>query len=229
MFYKAALIPIALVVLGYLPTASRADEAQDKLMKIVDIDKSIEEPLKRVLAYLSDRFDLKIEVDTTAFVAEQGKDPSGLRIWLPKAPGVTLDTVFRLTLPQIQAVYEIREKTIVIVPITNQNKRRQFPPYSDQQVKAAEKLKEKVSNLKMIELDPSIDAPVKDVLEFLSDRYDLTIIVDPTELKDAVEEKVHIEKGEYKLSELLKVVLKGIKATYRIEPDHIRIVRQRES
>ena len=90
-------------------------------------------------------------------------------------------------------------------------------------------LMEKVSNLKMIELDRNVDAPVKDVLEFLSDRYDLTIILDPTELKDAGEERAHIEKGKYKPDELLKFVLKGIKATYRIEPDHIRIVRQRES
>jgi hypothetical protein len=227
--FRAVVVPIGVIAFAFLTPANRAGEVQDKLMKVVDIDRAIEAPVKDVLAYLSDRFDLKIEVDAAAFAAEKGKDPSRLRIALPKAPGIFIDSIFRLTLPQIQAVYEIRDKTIAIVPDTSRDKRRQFPPYSDKQIKAAEKLQEKVSNLKLIELDNNIDSPVRHVMEFLSDRYNLTIIIDLAELGTAGEEKAHIEKGNYDFKELMTVVLKSIKATYRIEPDHIRIVRQRES
>jgi len=231
---RIGTLVLAVAVCFCAPKAVRADDAEMKLLKVVDIDKAVEESLKSIIGYLSDRFDLKIEIDKAAFAAEKRQDPSKSRIFLPKCPGITLDTVLRLALPQLDAVYEIRDKGIAIVPAIQDGKRRQFPPYSKDQLKILKQaeiqrgLGEKVSKLK-VDLDKSIDAPVKDVLEFLSDRYDLTIIIDPTELRNAGEEMVHIEKGKYTFKELMSIVLKGIKATYRVEPDHIRIVRQRES
>jgi hypothetical protein len=198
------------------------------LTQAAGFDEPMGDSLRNVLNEMSFSWALRIVVDTEAFKAEGLPDPLALKVWVPRTSSASMDSTLRLTLPQVQAVYEIRGDALFVVPNRLANKPRHLPAYSAEQIKAMEALGDLVSK-KEIEIDKDFEAPVTDVIGFICDRCDLTIIVDPSELAIPIEEKARAKQGKYKFNEFMALILKGIKATYRIEPDHIRIVRQRES
>jgi len=97
-------------------TPTRTKELAGKLSKVVDIERAIQAPLKDVLEFLSDRFDLTLIVDPAAFKALEPPVDSveDVPVRLPRMPGVTLSTVLRLVLSPIGGTYLVRRDYIEI-------------------------------------------------------------------------------------------------------------------
>ncbi|HLW65071.1 MAG TPA: DUF4974 domain-containing protein [Gemmataceae bacterium] len=205
-----------------------ADDVQAKLDKRIKVEKSIDAPLKDVLRYLSDQYGLKIEVDNAAFETEKLKDPRDMRARIPKMDPVFLDTMLRLALDSCNAVYEVRGDSIIIMPNRNLGKVREFPARSEAQKKAQKELAERVSKWQP-EVEKEFEAPIKDIVEFLSDRFDITILIDYIELSGLGNNRARIKAGKTTFDDVMKQMLKDVDATYRVEPDYIRIVRKRQS
>lgn len=98
------------------PGSRRALQIRDKLNQSVQLDKQIENtPLKDVLDFLSDKYDLTFIIDVKAFDRDNGnKNPEDMMVRLPKMPGVTLGTILRFLLAQIDGTYLIRRDYIEI-------------------------------------------------------------------------------------------------------------------
>jgi hypothetical protein len=223
-------ISTAIAACFCLPAISRGDEIPAFFKQRVDFDKAIESPFKDVVEFLGRKFGWKLEVDYKAFESEGLKNPKDARIRLPKMPNYFPDTILRLVASQAGGVYEIRDGTAVIVPNQSQGKPRSFPPLTDEQKKAQKELRDYVSKKQIVLNTADLEAPLKDLMEFVADRCGLTIMFDSRRLpKFAEETRGKIEKGSHTFDEVMKQALKPIKATYVIEPDHIRIVPQEES
>ena len=101
------------------PRTSHAPAALcEALQQPISIDKPIEgSPLKDVLEFLSDKYNLTFIVDTQAF--EQagvggGRNVEDTQVRLPKMPGVTLSTVLRFLFAQVNGTYLVRRDYIEI-------------------------------------------------------------------------------------------------------------------
>lgn len=100
------------------------------------------------------------------------------------------------------------------------------------------KLRDKLA--RKVNLDRGLEpqTPLKDALEFLGDRYDLTLIINTAAFKTIGMEKVEDSAVALpklvgiKLETVLQMLLSqvastdGVKATYRILPDHIEITTE---
>src|SRR5205823_6035346 len=79
------------------------------------IEKAIDNaPLRDVIEFLSDKYEMTILVDTQAFDQQGQKTVEDSPVKLPKMPGVTLSTVLRLLLSQVNGTYLIRRDYIEI-------------------------------------------------------------------------------------------------------------------
>jgi hypothetical protein len=100
------------------PASRGAIKIRDMLNNPVSLDKAVEgSPLKDVLEYLSERYGLTFIVDTQAF--EQagvggGRNVQETPVNLPRMPGVTLATVLRFLLAQVNGTYLIRRDYVEI-------------------------------------------------------------------------------------------------------------------
>jgi RNA polymerase sigma factor (sigma-70 family) len=98
-------------------------ETNQKLWKsfdqVIDIVQPIDASLKDVLEFFSDRFDLKILVDITAFALCDPPVPEveNTRVKLPKLPSVELRTTLELVLEPIGAKAIIKRGLVYIVPV----------------------------------------------------------------------------------------------------------------
>jgi tetratricopeptide (TPR) repeat protein len=101
--------------LGGDQNSGKTKELRDKLNKTVNIEKAIDNaPLRDVIEFLSDKYELTILVDTQAFDQQGQKAVEDAPVKLPKMPGVTLSTVLRLLLSQVNGTYLIRRDYIEI-------------------------------------------------------------------------------------------------------------------
>jgi hypothetical protein len=105
--------------IGLEGTASRnALKIRDMLNNPVSLDKAVEgSPLKDVLEFLSEKYNLTFIVDTQAF--EQagvggGRNVQETPVNLPRMPGVTLATVMRFLLAQVNGTLIIRRDYVEI-------------------------------------------------------------------------------------------------------------------
>jgi hypothetical protein len=105
--------------IGLEGAASRnALKIRDMLNNPVSLDKAVEgSPLKDVLEFLSEKYNLTFIVDTQAF--EQagvggGRNVQETPVNLPRMPGVTLSTVMRFLLAQVNGTYLIRRDYVEI-------------------------------------------------------------------------------------------------------------------
>src|SRR5207244_10702847 len=83
-------------------SARKTLQLRDKLNQTVNIDKPIENmPLKDVLDFLSDKYDVTFIVDVQAFERDTGdRTVEDKQVRLPKMPGVSLGTIMRFVLAQ---------------------------------------------------------------------------------------------------------------------------------
>jgi hypothetical protein len=199
---KFALLVSAttLWLLAFRGTLPADDSLADKLDRKIDIDKAIDAPLKDVLKFLADRFNVKFSIDKENFMKEGRKgDLEQIRVTLPKMPGASLALTCRILLPSVDAVYEVRNNQVVIVPDTKDRKPRPFPPPTENQKESVKRVREHVAKSAVELKEPGIEAPLKDVLEFLTDRYDLTILLDSAAFRKAQLDGAVIAKTKIRL------------------------------
>jgi hypothetical protein len=216
------------IVCQCAPLSARADDVPAELTKRWEFEKAIETPLHEWVAFLARRNGLKIEFDADAFEAEKREVPKNARTALPNMSGLFVDTALRYALDQAQAIYEIHGRTIVIVPNTSAGKPRTYPPFSEVQRKAQKELLDSAAT-KRIEVQQDLEAPLMDIFELIAHQSPLRILMTPDQKKVIGESRVKVEKGKYTFDEIMKQVLKGLKSTYQVQPDHIRIISNSES
>ena len=227
MLFKAAIVQIGTAAILCITMGSPAAEPPIELTKAIDFEKPVERPLHEVIDLLSNTYGLKIEVDKEAFAAEKREFPNDIKAWLPRFPSMHLETALRFALAPADAVFEIRGKTIVIVPNQKQGKAVSFPPHSQA---GSQRHKDLLARMaKTVEMERDVEAPLKDVLEFLQDRFDFTVVLTPAQARRLGESRVKIDKGEFTVGDILKQTLKQVKSSYLVEPDYIRVVPRQES
>ncbi len=100
------------------PQARNALKIRDILNSPISLDKEVPaSPLKDVLDFLSDKYNLTFIVDVQAFEqagAGGGRNVQDTQVSLPKMPGVTLGTAMRFLLAQINGTYIIRRDYVEI-------------------------------------------------------------------------------------------------------------------
>ena len=97
-----------------------AEKLVAKLNEPVNIDKEIENtPIKDVLAFLNDKYGITFIVDVIGFDRDQARrtvEDTPVRI--PRIPGVTLRTLLRHLLAQVDGLVLVRKDHLHVVPRT---------------------------------------------------------------------------------------------------------------
>jgi tetratricopeptide (TPR) repeat protein len=100
------------------PAARNALRIRDKLLQPASIEKPIEGlPLKDVLDFLSEKYELTFIVDLQAFDRIGKKTVEDEQVRLPKMPGVALGTILRFILSQVNGSLIIRRDYVEITTV----------------------------------------------------------------------------------------------------------------
>jgi hypothetical protein len=87
------------------------------LFEPIDLDKGGKMPLKDVLEFLSDRYDVAIILDYSAFQkADKEVIIDDAPVFLPVQKGVKLGEVLKSLLKQVGADYEVIDGAIIVAP-----------------------------------------------------------------------------------------------------------------
>jgi hypothetical protein len=223
-----------LVLVAAVPATGWAADPKEQLDKVVDIEKSYEGPTSLLLDYLAERYEVKIVIDKAAFAKEGIKLPNDRTVGTPKLRGFALDTILRLILPQVDAVYEVRGNELVFVPNREGKQRRQFPPISEQAVRQRKAYRERLEKIE-VETEKEFDGPLETILEYLSDRNEFSIIVDEyafqkkLEMSDVEKATVKLKPTKAPLLKVLEELAGQVKGQYEFHRDHVRIVPRNTS
>jgi hypothetical protein len=214
-----------LVFIGWAASSRAENPLEEKLNKSITLDKGIDRNsrLKDVLEFFTDRYDLPLRLDEGAFKKQLKIDQVGDQpVRLPQLSGVRLGLVLDLLAKQVGGGYEIKNDHVEIAP-PSREKKTNPPKSSEEWVRASKRTRERLE--KPIALDKGIDrnTPLKDALEFLLDRFDVSILVDIAAFPKG-DKEVRIEdtpvglapQNEVKLAEVLKLLLKQVGASYEI-------------
>jgi hypothetical protein len=214
MSCKAGPVLFAAVFVFAAASVGRADDIRAKLEKNTDLDKGIEAPLNELLDQFGKKWQLKFEIDANAFAKEKLANPAGAKIKLGESRGLPLDWILRAALYQAKVVYEIRNGGIVIVPNVSDGKPRFFPPLLGQH----------------IDIHRRIEAPLKDVLEFLSDRFGTHAEMDAAEFSGEKRKApgdslvVLEEMSDVSLDSAFRSLLKQVASVYEFRGNSMIIV-----
>jgi len=177
---------LALLMCGLSTSlASAGSKIEGILSKPVSLDHRLEKDtsLKDAMSFLSKRCGVKVVINRSEFKDQQKilniEDvPVRLR---PLPPGVHLGLIIELLSKQIEGTYKIERDHIEIVPL--QKGKRNPAPDLKMSKEELDKFRKKMQ--KLVTLNKGIDknTPLQDVVEFLSDRFDLAIIVDSAEFR----------------------------------------------
>lgn len=100
------------------PASRNALKIRDKLLQPASIEKPIDNaPLKDVLEFLSEKYDLTFIVDVQAFDRIGKRTVEDEMVRLPKMPGVTLGTILRFLLAQVNGSLIIRRDYVEITTL----------------------------------------------------------------------------------------------------------------
>lgn len=100
------------------PASRNALRIRDKLLQPASIEKPIDgAPLKDVLEFLSEKYDLTFIVDVQAFDRIGKRTVEDEQVRLPKMPGVALGTILRFILAQVNGSLLIRRDYIEITTV----------------------------------------------------------------------------------------------------------------
>jgi hypothetical protein len=209
-----------------------AEEAlAEKLDRQIDFDRAIEAPLRDFFEFLTEKLGAKITLDKESFAKERRKgNLEEVRIRIPKIGEVCFHTIIRLMLSPINAVYEVHDNQIVILPDTKDGQTRDFPPLTEKQKERAKQLHKKTTTTSA-EIRRSIEAPLKDILELVTDRYDVTIVFDVAAYRkakvavpDDSDTRLRLEAQNTKLDKLLDQLCQPLQAKWEIE-DNVILIR----
>lgn len=182
-------------------------------------------PLNECLSYLSDAFQLKIDIDRAAFWAKDAMvDVEVLPIKLPKMGGVKLSSVLFLLLDQVDATYELRQNRLVVVPVNPKQALSDRLPSPSTTLLA----KLQLPTGRAIVFDAN--TPLSEGLGYLSDLYQLTFVVDEkafrkVEIQEARYQPVRLSTPPiYSIGFTLKLLLVQLQGTYRVHEEFILVV-----
>jgi WD40 repeat protein/tetratricopeptide (TPR) repeat protein len=232
--------------------AERERDLRAKLARPVTLERGIDPhtPLTDALAFLSDRYDLTIVLDSDAFEQAGIVKVKDQQVGMPKIIGGRLETVLLMILSQVGGTYLIRPDGLVVTTTQQALKEKgilddrptsavalvevlPFLPSADKiTARRVQDLRTKLA--KLVSLEKGIDptTPLKDTVEFLSDRYDLTILVDTTGFRKVGIERV-LAKAVWlprlmgaSLDAVLRVLLAQVGGTYLIHGDCLVVIAQ---
>jgi hypothetical protein len=193
---------VGLAALAIADAPTRAVTARKLVQRINNERPVADVPLKDVLKSFGNRHKLKFTIDEAAFKAIKAKDPGGREVDLPKYIGVRRDVVLTLLLRQIGAAYEVDDLGRIVVVPGKPRALTAYLPAAAPEVKAALK--------KMANIEKPIDgAPFKDVIEYLGDRYALTILIDRVGFTQQDATK-YVEEAQVKLDVVKDVPLEKV-------------------
>jgi hypothetical protein len=207
----------------------------DKLDRPITLDRGIDAntPLKDVLEFLQDRYEIKFGIDP-AWKKLLKYPVEDQPTKLPRIRGVRLATVLDVLLMQVNGDFEIRNDVIVVVPNLQRKKKIERP--SDRQKKVEEALRAKLR--KRVDLEKGIESntPFKDVMAHVASLYDLNIVIDTLAFRietktDLVDDRpVRLRKmSDVSLENILRTNLKQVGGSYEIRDNLILIVPPRKN
>jgi hypothetical protein len=212
----------------FWPVAARAQDSADaRLDRVVDIQRPISAKLDDFCDFLSKRLGVTVIADHAAFKREKAIYDGAKKIKLPKLPGVRGRTALEWALDQADLRYEVRANKVMIVPMIRDGQEFEFPPT---RIKMAEReLALKNAGSKTVDFEQPINASLRDVVEFLSDRFDLTIVIyEPAfarlqNNKKVQETQINLPAKSVALRDALEDIAKKVGGIVEYRDDHIRI------
>jgi hypothetical protein len=167
----------ALVVLLAGPAVrGKPDDAADaairqKLKTLIKPDwRSTPATLDEILNLLAKYHGVEVEIDKGAFDKAGVKDVGSRRVEFPNLHSVRLETLLELTIRPVNGTLQIDKGRLRIIPGKPREITSVAPP-------AGEAMRVKM--LKKVTLErPICNAPLRDILEFLSDKYELNVFLD---------------------------------------------------
>jgi hypothetical protein len=192
----------------------------------VTIDKPIDKAsLKDVLEFFHDKYELNLATDDTAYAAAGYPNPGRLQVSIPKVGGVPFDMVLDLVVRQAYGSVVIGDRSVTIVPMGRGRRALAVdPPKRLMHLRLQKKI------VRPITIDKAIDkAALKDVLEFLTDKYEVTFLIDEPRFRwrnvYVVEDSpvsLPVVQGK-PLGTVLTDVLTQVNAVHRVDRGVIRI------
>jgi hypothetical protein len=126
--------------------------------------------LGEVLEDLSHRCSVKIAIDRDAFQRAGLTPAEKVRVDLPKLPGVPLEFALEMAVRQAGGTVRAEADRIMIAPSKPREYETFLPP-------PGQAMREKLLKRAAIER-PILNAPLRDIVDFLSDRYEVYIFID---------------------------------------------------
>jgi hypothetical protein len=211
----------ALFLGGGLAPARDTVPPRPDLRRVVDLRDGIgpRSPLADTLEFLGERYGVSVTVDRDAFKARGIDDVAKRPVGLPKLLGVRLDFTLHLLLSEVGATYRVRDGKVVVEPLADAKPLAERLPEGrpEREKEASEKL------ARSVELRHGLDdrTPLRDVLQFLSDRYDMTIVIDragfrAANVKEAGDQPVKLPPlKDVSLEKVLNMLLAQVKGTFK--------------
>jgi hypothetical protein len=173
-------IVVAALLLALAPPSAFADEPAKKdptaellarLRKPLDVALGEEMQLQDFARIISDRYNVPVTVNKTAFQNIAQSNPDDIKLNVPKAKGLSLATVLRSVLVEVNATFLVRKNHIEIVPIQVAAKEAKIAgsDEDDGTVRLAQPLVSAIYKEK----------PLNEALADLAEEYDLTVVLAP--------------------------------------------------
>jgi len=219
-----AVVGVYLCLCSVAPSPAWAEDVRSKLTQVSATPKAGDKiALEDLILDLAVCYGCKIGIDNNAFAAENRKSAAAVKINVPNVHRLSLDSVLRIVLPKVDAVYEIRDNAVVVVPNTMNAQARSFPPLTAEQIKAQKKLREELATpLEGRDRDRDIEQQIRRlVLDLMPNQ--VSSVIDKR-LDKAMERVIHINLGRGTTGSLLQKVLDEAGAIYDVQPDYIRII-----
>jgi hypothetical protein len=234
--HNALILILGLVALPAQAQAQSRIEA--KLDTPVSLEKGIDAntPLKDVVEFLRDRYDISIVIDTQAFKAKGVEAVDESPTHLPKLLAVNLGTTLQVLVKQVNGTYEVKDKHVLIVPLDDEQKKQIKRPTSERQQQVEKELRDRLTQ--PVDFEQGIDArtTLKDALQFIRDRFDVNLVIDRRAFhvgkksRDVASERVQLPKlKSVSLGTALRRLLKPIDADCEIIDNLILIVPQKSN
>jgi RNA polymerase sigma factor (sigma-70 family) len=200
------------------PAEDPKDRAlREKLAKVINLEKGIapNTPLKDALEFLASQYDFKFAIDAKAFAADGAPKVEEHPVLLPKMMGVSLGTVLSLLSLQVvgdQTVgcWHVRAGTVVVTTDV-----LLFGPFFDSP--AAPGLKKVLDKPITLDMGFGANTTLNEALEFLCDKFDVTIIIDARSFAATGVEKVEEmpvqlpAQKNVKLGDVLRLLVAQVK------------------
>jgi hypothetical protein len=213
---------IVLLSVGAVCPAAVAEDLQ-VLDKDVSLDHQLtnRRSIKEALDYVTERCGAKIVIDVEAFKKEKIDGIEQKPVRMSSAKSMRLGLLLDLMVKQANAVCQVHGEEVIVVPLQRNQKRTEMKSSSPKWKEATERVTKKLQRTVTFNKGVGTNTPCQDLLEFLSDRYDMAIVIDFSSFRKGNEEipylgdcPVTLAPQRDKLDAVFKSVFKQIGASY---------------